>query len=119
DAGVPTGHHFHDLAVAPDGTVYVSWLDTSERDRAAAHAEANAGTPQASHAGHGSAHGNAHGNSHGNAHGHAHGNPHGDAGDGLPGTAVRVARSTDGGRTFEPGVVVARGTCQCCRTALA
>lgn len=36
----------------------------------------------------------------------------------FPASDVRLARSTDGGRTFEPPVVVARGTCQCCRTAL-
>lgn len=28
--GAPAGHTFHDLAVAPDGTVYVSWLDSRD-----------------------------------------------------------------------------------------
>lgn len=37
----------------------------------------------------------------------------------MAGTQIRVARSTDGGRTFEPSTVVAEHTCQCCRTALA
>ncbi len=34
-------------------------------------------------------------------------------------TEVRIAASRDRGRTFSPEVVVARGTCQCCRTAIA
>lgn len=67
DAGdEPAGHTFHDLDVGPDGTIYVSWLDSR-----------------------------------------------GDL------TDLRVATSRDQARTFTSGVVVARGTCQCCRTALA
>lgn len=31
--GAPAGHTFHDVAVAADGTVYVSWLDSRERER--------------------------------------------------------------------------------------
>lgn len=90
DAGFPTSRQFHAVAVGPDGTLYVAWLDGQARDaarRAAAASEAHAG--------------------------------HGHGGDGLPGTQLLVARSTDGGRTFEPATVVARNTCQCCRTALA
>ena len=68
-------------AVAADGTVYVSWIDSRERDRARAAGAAHPGT--------------------------------------LPPPDVRVARSADGGRTFGPGVIVARGVCPCCRTALA
>ena len=93
EAGIPTSHHFHNLAVGPDGTVYVSWLDATARDRAALNAKL---TP--SH--------------------HHHGGAASDE-DPLPGTELHVARSIDGGRSFDPGVVVARGTCQCCRTALA
>jgi hypothetical protein len=89
DVGFPTSHHFHDLAVGTDGTIYVAWLDGSAQDRyEAEHPQPTAGDP------------------------HAH-SPDG------PGTEVRVARSTDGGRTFAPAVVVAQHTCQCCRTALA
>lgn len=34
DAGdVPSSHTFHDLAVAADGTIFVSWIDSRERDR--------------------------------------------------------------------------------------
>jgi hypothetical protein len=32
---------------------------------------------------------------------------------------LRVARSLNAGKSFEPGVVIARKICQCCRTALA
>jgi hypothetical protein len=53
--------------VAPDGAIYVAWLDG--RDRAIA-------------------------------------------------PAVMVARSTNGGQSFDPGVIVARKICPCCRTAL-
>jgi hypothetical protein len=64
DDGPPTSNGFHDMAVAPDGTVFVSWI----------------------------------------------------AGGGPD---VRVARSLDGGRSFETPVVVDRVPCPCCRTALA
>jgi hypothetical protein len=37
----------------------------------------------------------------------------------LPGPDLRVATSVDGGSSFGPGVVVHRGTCPCCRTAVA
>jgi hypothetical protein len=96
DAGFLTGHHFHDVLVGADGAVYVSWLDGREKDRA----RQAAGTGAEGDGGHG-----AHGGSHG---GHS-----------GPGTEVRVARSADGGRTFGPSVVVAEGTCECCRTRLA
>ena len=91
DAGFPTGHHFHDVAVGPNGTVYVSWLDSRENDRPAAAMHHDDAPPVR----------------------HAHA-----AHDGT-GTQVRVARSADGGRSFEPSAVVAEHTCQCCRTALA
>lgn len=76
--GPPAGHTFHNLAVGPDGTVFVSWLDSRSE-----------GEDHAQH--------------------HHHG---------ASSTTVRVARSDDGGQTFEPGIVVARGSCQCCRTSL-
>lgn len=105
DAGFPTSHHFHNLAVGPQGTVFVSWLDGSAKDRAArAQADAVSGTEMTD-------------GTHG-ARGH-HGGGHSVSEDALPGTALHVARSVDRGRTFAPGVVVAEGTCQCCRTALA
>ena len=91
DAGFPTGHHFHDVAVGPDGTVYVSWLDSRENDRPAAAQPAGETPVPLAHQEHGA----------------------------MAGTQIRVARSTDGGLTFEPSAVVAEHTCQCCRTALA
>ncbi|WP_143537716.1 sialidase family protein [Rubrivirga marina] len=93
DPGFPTGHTFHDLAVGPDGAVYVSWLDGTAKDRYRIEHAAEADEARG-------------------AHGH-HGAPD------EPGTDLAVARSTDGGRTFSAPVVVAKGTCECCRTALA
>jgi hypothetical protein len=82
--GVPSSHTFHDLLVAPDGTVWVSWIDSRVRDAAR------------------TAPGGAH---------HAHGD--------LPPSEIRVARSADGGRSFEASLVVDAGPCPCCRTAMA
>lgn len=49
--------------------------------------------------------------------GHAH---HAQGGSSsATGPDIRVARSTDGGRTFGPGTVIASDACPCCRTALA
>jgi hypothetical protein len=93
--GRPAGHTFHNIAVGPDGTIYVAWLDGRAREAAQADEEA-AGTVRPV----------------GTTPGHAH-----DAA-GVPGTEVWVAASTDGGMTFSEGTVVARGTCQCCRTTI-
>lgn len=98
--GLPSSHTFHDLAVAPDGTVYVSWLDSRERDRARAERAPADGAAPGGHGGHG-----------------AHGARGGE--EGLPGSDVRVARSVDGGRSFGPNLVVDGGVCPCCRTSLA
>lgn len=111
DAGFPTSHHFHNLAVAPDGTIYISWLDSRARDKVLLdHPELAAARVASRHAGHGMSHGAE--NTEGEMHMH-------HAGDNLPGTQLRIARSVDGGKTFQPGIVVAEGTCQCCRTGLA
>lgn len=99
--GPPSSHTFHDIAVAPDGTVFVSWIDGRERSRAElAHAAAMAGGDVA----HGAQPG--------------HDDAHVMHGDDMPGSQVRVARSTDGGRSFGPGVVVADDVCPCCRTSI-
>lgn len=116
--GPPAGHTFHNLAVGPDGSVFVSWLD-SRPDDVVAHA-----VPVPS----------------GFTYDHPRGPsapffddayrnqaPHNEM-DTLEenenhgrhsasSTSVRVARSSDGTQ-FEPSVVVVRGTCQCCRTGL-
>lgn len=93
DAGGPPARHtFHDLAVAPDGTVYVSWIDARKRDRVRGE-RARQSEGQVEHAA------------------HAHG--------GEPGTEIRVARSTDRGRSFGPSVVLETNSCPCCRTAIA
>lgn len=99
---LPASHTFHDIAVAGDGTVFVSWIDGRVRARAEA-ALAAAGGPAVSgtHAPHG-----------------GHGG-HGGHGADLPGSQVRIARSTDGGRTFGENIVVHENVCPCCRTSLA
>lgn len=89
-AGPPASHTFHDIVAGPDGTVWVSWIDSrvrAEQERSLAAAATD------SHASHGA--------------------------DDLPGSEIRVARSTDGGRTFGPATVVAGSACPCCRTSLA
>lgn len=123
----PARKTFHDLAVAPDGTVYISWIDARERDRfrrdrfvrgagrtatrtlaspagdetvASPAAEWAPGSAMRAIAAHPSEFENA-------------------TEDREPQTDVRVARSTDGGRTFSPGVVVDTASCPCCRTAIA
>jgi hypothetical protein len=94
--GVPSSHTFHDLAVAPDGTVWVSWIDSRRKDAARAARPRPASAPAA---------------------GHGHG-PMAEEDD-LPPSEIRVARSADGGRTFGAGLVVDAAPCPCCRTSLA
>ncbi|MEW5927744.1 MAG: sialidase family protein [Gemmatimonadota bacterium] len=98
--GPPSSHTFHNLAVAPDGAVYVSWIDSRERDRVRVE-RIVAGVPKPAP-----------------ADGHGHGG-HAAAEAGLPGPEIRVARSTDGGRSWGRSVVVDADACPCCRTALA
>ncbi len=103
--GAPSSHTFHNIVVGKDGTVWVSWLDSRVRDaeRARRHPHPAAVVGRTS------------GDSTKSMHGHG-----GVAEDPtLPGSEIRVARSTDGGRTFGPGMVVDAGVCPCCRTSLA
>ena len=80
------------FAVAPDGTVYVSWIDSRERDRV--RAELGIGDEAGGHGGHGAT--------------AAHEAGRGRAGDPVVG---RARRALDGRRAHvEPGVVVARAT---------
>jgi hypothetical protein len=78
DDGLPVSHSFQSLAVGPDGTVYVAWLDG--RDKAGE-----------AHAGH-SMEGN---------------------------SSIYLARSIDGGRTFQKNVRVTGNVCPCCRVTIA
>jgi hypothetical protein len=103
--GPPSSHTFHDLVVAADGAVYVSWIDSRVRDLLRA-ARPQATSPvEGSHRSPGT----------GSHQKHGAGSPD----DGLPGPEIRVARSADGGRTFGASVVVAADACPCCRTSLA
>jgi hypothetical protein len=94
--GVPSSHTFHDVAVGADGTVWVSWIDSRAKDAARAAHPRPAAQPDAA----------------------AHGHMHAEDAD-LPPSEIRVARSTDGGRTFGPSIVVDTAPCPCCRTSLA
>ncbi len=82
----PTGHTFHSLAVGPDGTIYVAWIDSRLRDAARREAAAKGKKTSAQK---------------------------------TPDPEIRVARSSDGGRSFEKSVVVDREACPCCKTAIA
>jgi hypothetical protein len=95
--GIPSSHTFHDLAVGPDGTVWVSWIDSRAKDAARA-ARPPSATPPAEA---------------------GHGHTHMAEDDDLPPSEIRIAKSTDGGRTFGPGMVVDTAPCPCCRTSLA
>ena len=94
--GVPSSHTFHDLAVGADGTVWISWIDSRAKDAARAARPRPANAPAEG----------------------GHGHTHMDDAD-LPPSEIRVAKSTDGGRTFGPGMVVDTAPCPCCRTSLA
>ncbi|HUF10984.1 MAG TPA: sialidase family protein [Rhodothermales bacterium] len=97
--GPPTGHTFHDVAVSPDGTIYVSWIDTRALDAA------RNGSSDAMHHVDGEV-------------GHMHGHHESMMAD-MPGPEIRVAKSTDGGRSFGTSAVVDASSCPCCRTSLA
>lgn len=104
--GIAARHTFHDLAVAPNGTVYVSWIDARGRDSLRVKAAATQ---------HGGSGHEPHGNHH---HGKKAASVMGRH-PGEPGTDIRVAWSSDQGRSFNVGVVVDTNSCTCCRTAVA
>lgn len=112
DAGaMPSSHTFHNIVVGRDGTVWVSWLDSRVRDAERARRQ----PPAARHASPAAGAAKPSGDSTRSMHGH--GGMREDPT--LPGGEVRVAKSTDGGRTFGPSMVVDGGVCPCCRTSLA
>jgi len=122
--GTPSSHTFHDVVVAKDGTVWVSWLDSRVRDAERARRNPRPASPHATPKDHGGAM-QAH-DSAMRAHGAAmdHGAMKGHGGGikedaDLPGGEIRAARSTDGGKTFGPSLVVDGDVCPCCRTSLA
>jgi len=99
--GPPTSHTFHDMVVAEDGTVVVSWLDGRDTGGGSTEAVAASARLEGGDAGAG---------------GHA---AHGSRVGPYEGPDVRVAVSRDGGRSFGPSVIVAEDTCPCCRTEMA
>ena len=151
--GRPSSHTFHDVLVAPDGTVWVSWLDSRVRDAERARrnpdpapssssAESIGSTESRSSGsgstgstvsrstesrstGSGSTGSTASRSTESRSTGPHSGQAKGGHGGGmkedptLPGAEIRVARSTDGGKTFGPSLVVDGGVCPCCRTSLA
>lgn len=98
--GIPSSHTFHNLMVAPDGTLFVSWLDSRARDAMGADAHVHDEGGRTREVGEQAGHG-------------------GSPVDNAPGPEMRVAVSTDGGETFSTGVIVDQNTCPCCRTAMA
>ena len=99
--GLPTEHGYHDLAVGPDGTVYVAWIDfrvqdsvrVARRRGSQAHVQGPRTQPFRP-VGHAVRH------------------------DG-PGAEIRLAYATDGGRTFSRNVVVDDRACECCPISVA
>jgi hypothetical protein len=83
DDATEADHGLHSLAVAPDGRLYVAWLD-DRRAATEAHAEPAPGAK------------------------HAEGN-----------RELFFASSSDGGRTFNANRRVASEVCPCCKTSLA
>lgn len=92
ETGPPASHTFHDMAVAHDGTIAVSWIDS--RARATAQQNTKAQGADAAHS--------------------RHHQEHDDIGP-----EIRIAYSTDAGRSFLPNQLVDSGACPCCRTTIA
>ena len=111
--GPPSSHTFHDIAVGADGAVYVSWIDSRVRD-----AIAHQRRPTAAPAGGGQErHEAVHAGGDPVAASHDH-DGHGEQST-VEGPEIRIARSTDAGRTFGASVVVDSAACPCCHTSLA
>ncbi len=106
----PTSQSYQNMAIDPKGTIYISWLDSRAIDklkrkngRHTSDLTDNSNTHES---------------------GHTSDMKMGDMQMGAMRKAdmhmqIRVSHSTDGGKHFSKGVVVATGTCQCCRTAIA
>lgn len=110
--GAPTSHTFHNIVVADDGAIYVSWIDGRARTAA--------GLQSSGHGAHGMTMSGAPDPGAAAAESAASAPAAPTVADPAAlGPQIRVARSSDGGRTFGPSVVVAEGACPCCRTSLA
>jgi hypothetical protein len=111
--GTPSSHTFHDIAVAADGSVYVSWIDSRVRDAIAHQRPPTGGSAGDAHARHAAVTDGGDPVAASHEHG-AH-----DAPSAAEGPEIRIARSVDGGRSFGASVVVDSAACPCCRTSLA
>jgi hypothetical protein len=106
----PSSQGFQNMAIGPDGTIYVSWLDARLIDKYMLNHQENVSDSTDS--------------SHAHKSGHM---PNMEMDDmqmaGMQKAdmkmQIRVSHSTDGGKHFSKGTVVSTGTCQCCRTAIA
>jgi hypothetical protein len=111
----PTGQSFEDMAIGPNGTIYVSWLDARAIDKAMRKHEKHTSESGGSSDNHQS--------------GHKADMKRGAMQmdnmqmEGMEKAdmkmQIRVSHSTDGGKHFSKGTVVSTSTCQCCRTAIA
>ncbi|MBB4637894.1 sialidase family protein [Longimicrobium terrae] len=117
--GRPSSHTFHDLTVGADGTVWVSWIDSRVRDSARAARPHGAAAPDAAAPSMASSSKPMGGKGAGGHSMGGHGGGANPADDDLPTSEIRIARSTDGGRTFGASRVVDAGACPCCRTSMA
>ncbi len=110
--GAPASHTFHDVAVGPDGTVWVSWIDGRKR------AAAEVGTGDAGEGERAAEGAASHARPHADERSHAHGHP-AEAEATLPTPEVRVARLAPGDPFFRVSDPIAADVCPCCRTSLA
>lgn len=113
--GPPSSHTFHNIVVAADGSVYVAWLDSRVRD--AAERESGGAADRAKPAGAPTSTATA--PSGAVPHSASAMRHHGATTLTDPGSEVRFAISTDGGRSFSASRVIDANACPCCRTALA
>ena len=112
DDSIPASHGMHSLAVAPDGKVFMAWLD--ERNIRAAHAAESHHPDQ---------------NQQGVYLIKAHHTPEKKTSPAAnttetaeppePNSEVYFAASEDGGRTFSRNMRVATDVCPCCKTSMA
>lgn len=111
----PSSQEFQNMAIGPDGTIYVSWLDARLIDKYMLNHQQNVSDSTDSSHAHQPSHKS---NMKMDDMQMDHMDRHGMEKAGLK-MQIRVSHSTDGGKHFSKGAVVSTETCQCCRTAIA